>query len=223
MYQRDLAIFVTSYRRPHLLQRTLSSIFAQIGNLAADVIVADNSSSGETAAVIRNFPTVDAHLLPDNYGINWCVENLLVPELNHKHVLICDHDIYFVRPLSLYLQVLDEFKGIAVATGIDSPEHQAEGSFPFDGAKWRIKSDERGCAMVMAASTLLESFPLPLSLLDFDTHICSYLRRIGKKIAVLPGAAIHIGNKESTWQGETQERYVLDGAQVIKILTDPCD
>ncbi len=217
-----LTIWVTSWNRPRRLKDTLDSI-AQWADLPHNVYVVDNQSSSETANVITTHTAVTRYWLQEtNRGINWPIQNLLPTVLQHPFVMIADHDLHFSRPFSVYVDLLTSRPEVAVAKGLDSPEHPTDGELIHNGETWLLKSTERGGGVVMGSGFLRSMFPLPASNVDFDWHTCKAVKAVGKRFAVLPKACIHTGWRlgESTWQNfDIPERYVLNDEGEIVTLS----
>ncbi len=205
-----LLVWVTSWQRPQRLKDTLDSI-KRHADVPYDIVVIDNESLPETRNVIASHKHF---LFQDNKGINWPLQHILPGILNHQYIMVCDHDLHFTRPFSLYIEILTRFRQVAIAKGLDGPEHPETGELYHRNERWILKDTERGAGMVMSASWLLDQFPLPEDRINFDTHLCSNLQ--WRKIAILPGACIHTGWQDSTWQEMTPERYVLQNGRVIR-------
>lgn len=216
---KDLLIWVTSWKRPSHLKMTLDTIVA-CADISHDIFVVDNESTPETAAVIQNHPAVSGHwLLPTNTGINWPIENLLPMVLAHRYVMISDHDVFFARPFSLFINLLQAFPGIGATKGHDSPEHPTDETLDYKTDTWHVKTTERGGGLVVPADWLLGTFPLPKANTEFDVHMMQKLGQAGKKVAILPKSAVHTGWQlgDSTWQAiEIPERYILVDGKIVE-------
>lgn len=212
--RRDLSLIVVAWGRPELLAMTLDSIKNQCGGLSVWVVVADNESSTETRAVCEA-AGVDYWPIPHNSGINWPIEHLLAPCLNSDFVCVSDADMFFGRPLKTYLDFLRHNPDVAFAKGAEGPEHEVCGEREYNGDVWLLKACERGGGVVMRTETLLQCFPLPNHLIDFDWHLCE----VGGCWAVLPGAVAHLGQHDRTHGNGTPtlENFVYQDGAIVPV------
>lgn len=203
----DLAVIVVSYKRPDMLARTLDSINKNLAGLTARVIVADNETSPETQAVAK---AAGAELVayPDNKGLNFPFQTI-GGDVDAEFVCTSDDDVFYARPFKDYIDFLKNNPDVMFAKGLDSPEHVELGHREFRGERWSLKRTERGGGLVMRTETLRSFFPLPDTLLGYDSHLLTR----GHTYAVLPGTVAHMGYQSSRWQGETPEKFIeRDGA-----------
>lgn len=214
---KDILVFIISWNRLNFLKQTLDSLYKQLSCLKYDIFIVDNNSDLSVKDFIKSGEN-GYRLLDSNKGINWPIENILPEIVNHEYVCISDHDIYYARHFSTYIDFLDNNPDFAVAKGIESPEHPTKGKFLWNNETWLIKMNERGGGIVTPTEILLKSFPLPKRKIDFDDYYMKYVGRIKKKIAVLPKGAVHLGWKanSSTWQNKPlPEKYILVNDKVV--------
>ncbi len=208
---------VVSWNRPRLLRRTLESLFPQIVDLAAQVVVVDNGSNVETCATIEREERISKRIyLGSNLGINGALEAALPGDVTKgfQYILISDADMEYRRPLGPILRAFDDRPEIGAISLQHSPEHAAVGEMTFDNENWPLKRVERGCSLLFQTTRFQELRPLPVhKMLDFDWWVMrdapqSLLVR-NQFVAVCPGAAIHLGWREgdSTWQTEETPEY----------------
>lgn len=208
-----LLCMIISWNRPEFLRRTLESLFLQIGDIEALVVVVDNGSDSKTREVIEQEVRIRRGVfLGSNLGINRALEAALPEDvsLEFQHILISDADMDYSRPLSPILQAFDDRPEIGAISLQHSPEHEAVGEMTINNEHWPLKWIERGCSLLFQTSRFQELRPLPVhKMLDFDWWVMrdapQSLQARNQFVAVCPGAAIHLGWRagDSTWQ--TQE------------------
>ncbi|MES2790055.1 MAG: glycosyltransferase [Planctomycetota bacterium] len=205
-----LLCVIISWNRPEFLRRTLESIFLQIRDIDAQVVVVDNGSGPEAREVIERETRIEQRIyLGANLGINRALEAALPDDLPHEfqNVLISDADMEYRRPLSSISRVFDGHPEIGAVSLQHSPEHPTVGEITFNGEPWPLKRVERGCSLLFRAARFQELRPLPVhKMLDFDWWVMrdapQSLQSRNQFVAVCPGAAIHLGWRagDSTWQ-----------------------
>jgi N-acetylglucosaminyl-diphospho-decaprenol L-rhamnosyltransferase len=86
----DLAIIIVSYNDAHWLRPCLNTIFARLGDLSADVVVVDNASTDDTAALVcAEYPRARVVASP----------NLGFAHGNNRALMTCDaRYVLFVNP-----------------------------------------------------------------------------------------------------------------------------
>lgn len=113
----------------------------------------------------------------------------------------------YQQPLRVGLDLLKEVPGVGAVSYQHSPEHPVVAR-EFDGQnEWIFKESERGCALLMRTADFQALRPLPVeNPKDFDWWVmrdsADSLASQGRKVAVLPGGARHLGWRQgdSTWQ-----------------------
>ncbi len=205
-----LLVIVTSWNRPGLLRQTLNSLRSHTDAGHTDVVVVDNGSDEPTQEVIRASPWLaGVERFRENRGINAAVETALDnwQTSAHDFVLVSDADMEYRAELFEGCELLHLYPEIGAVSFQHSPEHPEAGRFISGGREWITKTSERGCALLFRTATLSQMRPLPTHILkDFDWWVCRdaphSLQVQGKRVAVLPGGARHLGWQPgaSTWQ-----------------------
>lgn len=217
MKNKDLCILVISWNRPGFLKQTLESIEKRLEGISADVFVVDNGSDWETTELIRQSEFLSGYLLlHKNLGINGAIERFLLPSLvkRYEAILISDADMEYQLPLSIGVETLQLDSEIKAVSYQHSPEHAFSKKKRIGQHEFFLKDSERGCSLLMKTLFLESLKPLPVeNMKDFDWWVCRdaphSIQSQQKKIAVLPGGALHLGWKagESTWQTSEIAEY----------------
>ncbi len=225
--KQDLLAIIVSWNRPKFLERTITSLQQQLQGLSADLCVVDNGSGQETRQLIRQNRSVSGYLLLHrNLGINGALERVFPRSLSDQYefLLISDADMEYRHPVALAVNALRQQPALGAISYQHSPEHPSEGTVPLAGQEFYLKSSERGCSLVFASEQFERFRPLPVQQIkDFDWWVCRdaphALQQQGKRIAVLPGGAMHLGWRrgDSTWQTEEIPEYHLKEEQVDEI------
>lgn len=209
---KDLAVFVVSWGRPDFLRQTLDSLFPACEKLDAEIFAVDNGSDEETRRVIlEESRLTDRYFMDRNLGINGALEASVPSDLLQcfRNILISDADMQYQLPLRIGIELLDNDSTVGAVSYQHSPEHR-EVSRMFNARhEWIFKDSERGCALLMRTADFAAVRPLPTeNLKDFDWWVMRdaphSVASKGRKIAVLPGGARHLGWRQgdSTWQPE---------------------
>jgi len=214
-----LNVFIVSWcpsdrpSRVVFLRETLTSLFARLDEepeLSAAVHLVDNGSCPNAVEVIEEYRDRLATVLlwPENRGINAAYESLMGEVPAAEFTMMLDADMVILDRLSHYVQALTECQDIGAAGGQHSPEHESLDLIRVANRGWIMKRYERGSFMVFRTAELSEMRPFPISKkTDWDWHVCQWsarsIEKIGKRFAVLPGGARHLGwrGSESTWLG----------------------
>lgn len=88
----DLSVVIVSYKSRSTIEDCLESLFANLGDLAAEVWLVDNNSSDETPGLVEQaFPSVNVLRNPANSGFaGGC--NLAIPRCSGRHILLLNPD-----------------------------------------------------------------------------------------------------------------------------------
>ena len=212
----DLAVYVISWGRPHLLEETLSSIFEQSKGIHCCVSVVDNGSDSSVKEVIAKYlPKLHrVYLHTQNLGVSLAWESILYHIPEAKYLMFSDGDMKYNCNLSKYTEFLNSNSADACG-GQHSPEHLGINMFNYNNDTWIHKRMERGCHVVISAERLykMRPFMVPTGVkIAWDDWVMSNL----SNFAVLSGGATHLGAKESTWQKETPE-YTEQQLRTFKI------
>jgi GT2 family glycosyltransferase len=96
----DLSILVVSYETRELTLACLDSVLGTLGELAAEVLVADNASGDGSAAAIRErFPDLELVACDENLGFARA-NNLLAERASGRHLVLLNPDTV-VKPGAL--------------------------------------------------------------------------------------------------------------------------
>lgn len=108
---RQASVIIPTYNRAHLLRETLSSVFSQ-RNVELDVIVVDDESPDDTAAVVRDFPAV-RYVRQSRGGPN-VGRNRAVAMARHDYIaMLDDDDLWEPYKLELELDLLTQHPEVA--------------------------------------------------------------------------------------------------------------
>lgn len=105
---KDISIFVFTYKRPELLNRTLKSLVEQT-SLGFEIIVFDNSKEkeGENPA-----NSIQAKYIKTYGSTNW---DMAKQFMNRKYTIILhDDDLLHSQYIEVCLQALNKFEGLAL-------------------------------------------------------------------------------------------------------------
>jgi sulfotransferase family protein len=223
----DLAISLITWRRPHLLERTLESLFRQLDAepaLKATVGIANNQTDPATQEVIFRYASrLDRILLlKENIGIGQAFDAVTPEPIPASYVMFSEDDMMYTTPFSQYLEALRTIPHVGAASGYHSKYHLVCGDVRCAGRRWLIKRVASTTHLMMTAARYHMFRPLALtSKLDFDWYLVrrapQALEKHGLGIAVLPGGALHIGAEESTWSGITHTEYTQDELNAFAI------
>jgi glycosyltransferase involved in cell wall biosynthesis len=208
----NLLSIIIAWNRPEFLKRTLESLFLQMQDIQAQIVVVDNGSDSMTRQVIEQDERIGRRIfLGSNLGINRALEVALPVDVSQEfqHILISDADMDYRRPFGSILQAFDGHPEIGAVSLQHSPEHWPVGEITFNDELWPLKRVERGCSLLFRAARFQELRPLPVhKMLDFDWWVMrdapQSLQSRNQFVAVCPGAAIHLGWRagDSTWQSQ---------------------
>ncbi len=206
----DLAVYVISWGRPALLDKTLSSIFAQSAEMNYCVNLVDNGSGPEVKQVIAKYlPRLHrVYCHTTNLGVSKGWESILYPIPEAKYLMFSDGDMQNKESFNKYIDFLIKNK-IDACGGQHSPEHSVISNIKENKDVWLIKRQERGCHIVISSDKLykMRPFGVPAGVkIAWDDYIMSKIFNFG----VLVGGATHLGAKDSTWQTETPEYTELE-------------
>lgn len=203
-------VIIVSWNRPQFLKRTLDSLFDRLAEVHSQVIVVDNGSNAETVAVIESERRLSRFLLlPSNVGINAALETILPVDITEvcDAILVSDADMEYRMPLADVLPLLVAQPKIGGLSLQHSPEHAIVEESVINNRPILLKQVERGCALLFLAARFQQFRPLPVhKLIDFDWWVMrdapQSLLALDQVVAVLPGAAVHMGWRQgdSTWQ-----------------------
>ncbi|MBO4871485.1 MAG: glycosyltransferase family 2 protein [Muribaculaceae bacterium] len=104
---KPIAVIILNWNGTSLLRRYLPSVVANTSADLADVIVADNGSSDESLAVLRDeFPSVRVIALDRNYGFAEGY-NRAIAQVEHSMVVLLNSDVRtperWLEPLAQYM------------------------------------------------------------------------------------------------------------------------
>lgn len=216
----DLAIFLLTWRRPHLLARTLDSLFRQLDTepgLKATVAIANNGTDAATREVIfqhaNRFDRI--LLLKENIGVGQAFDAVVPASIPARYIMFSEDDMEYRAPLSTYLEALRTLPNTGAASGYHSKHHPVIGEALCGNRRWLLKRVASTTHLIMTAERYQAFRPLSLAgKRDFDWHLVrrapQSLQKQGLRIAVLPGGALHIGANESTWSGRKHAEYTLE-------------
>lgn len=212
-----LAIYVLTWRRPHLLRRTLDSLFRQLDaepDLKALVNIANNGSDPATREVIEEYADRLDQIVyfRQNIGIAQAFETMIPPRIPTPYLMLSEDDVEYRQPLSQYLDALDRLPRVGAVTGYHSQYHPIRSQRELDGKTWLIKRMASTVHLVMKSETYERLRPIEVpSKRDFDCYLMRQsprsLQKQGLKIGVRPGGVLHLGWKESTWSGRVHAEY----------------
>lgn len=88
----DLSVVIVSYKSRHTIEECLDSLFANLGDLEAEVWLVDNNSQdGVLALVEKSYPAVQRLANPINSGFaGGC--NLAIPRCTGRYILLLNPD-----------------------------------------------------------------------------------------------------------------------------------
>lgn len=215
MHDIELAIYLLTWKRPHLLEQTLASLFQQLQaepGLRVSVNIVNNGTDGGTREVIARYADrLDSVLaLRENLGISQAYERLMPATIAAPYVMLSEDDVEYRQPFSQYLRFLETFPDVACVSGFHGPEHRIIDRRAFQDRQWFVKEVLSSVHLVLRTETYQAFRPIVLpDKLNLDWHLFtntdqSFCPR-GLKAAVLPGGARHLGGAESTWGGQRQE------------------
>jgi GT2 family glycosyltransferase len=96
----DLSVIIVSYRTPGLVERCLTTLFHEAGNLNLEVFVVDNDSRDETVDRVRtSFPAVRVVSLTRNVGFG-AANNVALREATGRYWVLLNSDA-FLHPGAL--------------------------------------------------------------------------------------------------------------------------
>lgn len=216
----DLAIILLTWHRPHLLVRTLNSLFNQLDvepELKVFVAIANNGTDAATRDVIFQYANRFDRvlLLRENIGIGQAFDAAVPASIPARHVMFSEDDMEYRVPLSTYLEALHTLPNIGAASGYHSKHHPVIGEALSGNRRWLLKRVASTTHLIMTAERYQSFRPLSLaSKRDFDWHMVRQapqsFQKQGLQIAVLPGGALHIGADESTWSGRKHAEYTRE-------------
>ena len=133
---KQVAVIILNWNGAALLRRYLPSVVANTPAALADVIVADNGSTDDSLAVLRDeFPTVQVIALDRNYGFAEGY-NRAIEAVNHPLVVLLNSD---VRTPERWLEPLVEHMEAHLEVGAVQPKLLHDGEpqgnvFEYAGA-----------------------------------------------------------------------------------------
>jgi hypothetical protein len=191
------------------LERTIESLFRQLDaepELRATVTIANNGTDPATRDVIFRYADRFESVVTfqNNVGISQAYERAIPREIPAKFVMFSEDDVEYRMPFSQYMRCLSANPQIGTVSGFHGPEHATVDRLSFEGRNWFVKQVLSSVHLVMTAAMYGSFRPIALrDKINFDWYLFTNsplsLCNRGLKAAVLPGGALHLGGKESTW------------------------
>lgn len=214
-------IQILSYNKPHYLKLTLESLVPKLSSDDKLCIIEQSDKDNfqnECIEICKSFPNVKVIPSFKNLGQRGATNLLYSTKFwdDCQFVMLSDHDNIFHSDLSVYCDFLKMYPNIWVASGYDSPEHDAENK----SGDWVIKSSCRAGHMVFRKDDFYKLMPADEKAgsaswyagLDWWlTHWSPASPGLKRPeiVGCYSGGVEHIG-RESTWQGSYDDEYSLE-------------
>lgn len=106
---KPVAVIILNWNGAELLRRYLPSVVANTNPTLADIIVADNGSTDDSASILANeFPGVKALLLDKNYGFAEGYNRAIAAYADYRYTVLLNSDVrtpeQWLDPLVEYLE-----------------------------------------------------------------------------------------------------------------------
>jgi len=205
----NLVIIIVNYNTGKLLRRCLSSITAQTGPLAAEVVVVDNASSDGSAEMVqREFPLVRLIANRENVGFARA-NNQAIRATDSRYVLLLNSDAFLGdQALEILLSVIESDAKIA-AVGPRMYDAQGEVLASAHGFETLPKL----AAVALRAHTLLpaslKKLAAPLLGKSGNQHLANFAAREPVEVDWLSGACLLVRRAAIEQVGGLDERYFM--------------
>lgn len=209
---KELLVWLTTWRRPELLARTLPTLRESLAGIDCDVFVTVNECDPQTAGVLVAQEWLDPRHIratAENRGLVLPVYEAVPMMQGYRYVLLTEDDGLHRIPKREYIQLLEALPFLGAVSGHRQTRwHPTYGSFPFDGRRWHLVRETGTLDFLTRPELLARLGPPPdhsRSKIVLDTWICNTDRNSltpsCRPIAVCDNGTEDIGAELSTWHG----------------------
>ena len=231
MPEVKIAVIVSTYNRKQFLAATLESLL-KTQKHPMDIYVLDDGSTDGTKEMMEEYiPRIKRYIyFEKNRGLRWIL-NYGIQKLidNYDYISYTQDDVIYVAQwLDQCLKVWNDRYGFL--TCHEAPEHPTIGERNIKGVRCVLKPSCRATHLFasnkrwkdfgeipeltpgVAAPKMGQGSMVDWWLMGHDDYPESNnsLRKINKKVVVLPALCVHFGHTQSTWGMINPEKWVIE-------------